>query len=245
MVALGGRLTLTLRGGERWGEYQQTDTQQHERNKVLSAGYSFSLLNSPLLLLASLIPPLPPSVTSFNPPLLSSLSLSLPPSTHWPQTATARKKKRRGTRGTGRRRRRGGGGLWQQECGTSVFLRTISLFSYFSSLQQTDSRLHSRKRNRGPLNPTPLSEFSSSPPSLPSLSTSFISLLSPSLVISSNPPPPPPLLPLFFLLHSTKQTAAQVEWKWHVDIKTWTLTASRHHLLVNQMILFLFFFGAF
>lgn len=91
------------------------------------------------------------------------------------------------------------------------------VFLSFSSLvRQTLSKLHSKKRNRRPpLNPTPASpcEFSSSlPPFLPSslsfflsVSTSFISLLSHSLVISSNPSPSS-LSFLSSVLQETKKT---------------------------------------
>lgn len=106
-----------------------------------------------------------------------------------------------------------GGENSQQECGTSVFPRTIPVFS---TSPQTVLGLHSRKRNRGPLHPTPLCGFSPHththagragvpPPLFLSVSTSFISLLSPSLVISSNSPPLPPLPPSLLFLTSPNE----------------------------------------
>lgn len=140
-------------------------------------GYSLGLLNF-LLPLFSL-----PPVTSLTPLLLSPLL--------WAQITVARAR---------------GGENSRQECGTSVFRRTIPLFSYSSALQQTVSGLHSRKRNRGPLNPTPPSKFSSSLPPFFCLSPH------PSFPFCrphwSFPRTPPPLLLLFpfsFLLHFTKQ----------------------------------------
>lgn len=54
MVTLGGRLTLTVEGGQ--GENDQIKTEQHEGNKGLSAGYCFGLLNSSLPLASFFIP---------------------------------------------------------------------------------------------------------------------------------------------------------------------------------------------
>lgn len=149
-------------------------TKQHEGDKVLSAGHCFGLLKTRLFSF-----PRPPS--PFHPPIL------LPPLSHHPHCDQHHHLLHRGTVAAR---------MWH------VFLRTNFLFYSFSSQQHT-VRIPGKETEDPSTPPHPtlfLSGFSSYLPLY--ASSSFISLLSLSLVISYQPPL---LSPLFFLLYPTKQ----------------------------------------
>lgn len=126
MVALGGRLTWTLEG--RRAEHQQPkQSNTRGNNKALSVGYSFGLLNSPLFSFPS-----PVLCHLSNPPLLSPLSMSPPPPlSTGPKQPWQEKEEGRGE---------GGENSDSKNVARLSSLRTISLFSYFSSLLLQQSR---------------------------------------------------------------------------------------------------------
>lgn len=124
--------------------------------------------------------------------------------------------------------REGGGS--QQECGMSVSLRTIALFSYFSAPQQTVSRLHSRKRNRGALHPSPFLRALFIPPSLflclsPHPSFPFCR---PCWSFPRTPPPTSSFL-FFFLTSPTARNLSSRVWTQKHDLR-------QHHRGPTQII---------